>query len=91
MAKRPLTQKEIAAQKKGSGKVIIENVSRRTGAGQTIPIQVKKKGGDFYRNEHTVNIGIDKSISVDADAVMMHQLQNLSMKRLITYRVVKDS
>lgn len=48
---------------------------------QTIPLQVKPPGGDFYMQERQVRIPAGKSVQLPADYLMDAQVENLQAKQ----------
>jgi len=88
MAKRqrPRTQAELAKAKDllVGDTVIVQNACR-----QMIPIQVVEPGQDFYVGQKSVPLGINKSVRLNYNAAIKEQLDTLSKRGLIRYRIIK--
>ena len=90
--KRPLTQQELANAKaeKTKDRVVITNTTGRSGvAKQSIPLQISEPGVDFYVGERTDHLGVNKRMEVTLNSVNMEQLQVLSKRRMLNYKIVR--
>ncbi len=82
---RPLTQREIKRAKRSQRTdfVIVENRSK-----QALHLQLSNPDLDFYLGESTIVLRRNKNVKLPLDSVMLHQLQNLQKRGMLTYRVV---
>jgi hypothetical protein len=81
----PLTQRDIKKAKRArrTDFVIVENRSN-----QAIPIQTAVPNQDFFLGEAAVTLHRNKSAKLPADSVLMHQLENLQKRGMITFRLI---
>jgi len=56
---------------------------------QTVPLQVKPPGGDFFLHEQAVQLGPGKSVKLPKSYVNAAQVENLQRRRII--QVLFDS
>lgn len=55
---------------------------------QTIPLEVKPEGGDFYTDRSTVYLHINKVVDLPKSFLNMDQINNLQKRRHI--KIVRD-
>lgn len=56
---------------------------------QTLPLQVKPPGGDFYLHEQQIHLQPGKSVMVPKDHLRMDQVMNLAARGIL--KVTYDS
>lgn len=56
---------------------------------QTLNIQVRKPGSDFYRGEQQIKLGPGKTVDLPKDHLIQEQILNLQSKRML--KVLFDS
>ena len=54
---------------------VITNVSR-----QLIPVQVRRPGGDFYKDEQQIRIKPGETVRLPAAMLLQHQLDNCKLR-----------
>ena len=64
---------------------VITNVSK-----QSIPIQVRRPGGDFYRDEQQIRISPGETVRLPETVVMQHQLDNCRARHELHVREFVD-
>ncbi len=83
--KRPTTQREIEKKKKQDEEVVeIINCGN-----QVVNIQTKMPDQDFYLGQTSVALHRNKTMVRPISQVLMEQLQNLSKRGVIRFRVKK--
>ena len=83
MAKRPVTQRDLKKKKQKEQEIIeITNCSK-----QSINIQTREPGQDFYLGEASVLLRRNQTLTRPLNRVMMEQLDNLRKRGMIKYRI----
>ena len=81
--KRPVTQRDLKRKKKQDEETVeITNCSK-----QSINIQTREPGQDFYLGEASVMLRRNQSVTRPVSRVMMEQLNNLRKRGMIRYRI----
>jgi hypothetical protein len=76
MDKKPLTQRELRKQKKGSETIEYVTIINKSGK-QTVPIQLRApKGVDFFVGEQTVPLYPNKMAKFPKNRLYMEQIMN---------------